>query len=305
MLGERKMKKYFLLVAILVIVLAFSVVLVACNDDSTDSTDNTNSEIMAIYESYVAYAQENGTTPLSYEEWLASIKGEPGKDGVNGEDGHTPEITIGENGNWFVDGVDTGVSAQGSTSKDHNGTEGLEFYPINDTECAVAVGTARLLHEIVIPSTYKNYTVTTILGGSGANGGFMNCSSLTSITIPDSVTSIGYCAFSSCDSLTSVVIEDGVTSIGENAFAWCASLTSIEIPSSVTSIGEHAFYECTSLASIEFEDTTDWYRVENETDWENKENGTLVNVSTPTYNDNLFVDENHGYYGYSYYWYKK
>ncbi len=117
--------------------------------------------------------------PFSYEEWLVSIKGEPGKDG------HTPEITIGENGNWFVDGVDTGVSAQGSTSKDHNGTEGLEFYPINDTECAVAVGTAKFLHEIVIPSTYKNYTVTTILGGDESNAGFVGCSSLTSIEFED------------------------------------------------------------------------------------------------------------------------
>ena len=293
MLGERKMKKYFLLVAILVIVLAFSVVLVACNDDSTDSTDNTNSEIMAIYESYVAYAQENGTTPLSYEEWLASIKGEPGKDG------HTPEITIGENGNWFVDGVDTGVSAQGSTSKDHNGTEGLEFYPINDTECAVAVGTAKLLHEIVIPSTYKNYTVTTILGGDNANAGFVGCPSLTSITIPDSVTSIGEYAFNYCSSLTSVVIGDSVTSIGEHAFFYCTSLTSVTIPNSVTSIGNWAFGGCTSLTSIEFEDTTDWYRVGNKTDWENKENGTLI---TQDLGINEFAS---GYYGSYRLWYKK
>ena len=40
-------------------------------------------------------------------------QGEPGKDGVDGEDGHTPVITIGENGNWYIDGVDTGVSANG------------------------------------------------------------------------------------------------------------------------------------------------------------------------------------------------
>ncbi|MBR6751181.1 MAG: leucine-rich repeat domain-containing protein [Clostridia bacterium] len=297
---------------------------------------------MAIYESYVAYAQENGTTPLSYEEWLASIKGEPGKDG------HTPEITIGENGNWFVDGVDTGVSAQGSTSKDHNGTEGLEFYPINDTECAVAVGTARLLHEIVIPSTYKNYTVTTILGGDELSAGFVGCSSLTSITIPDSVTSIGdwafggcssltsitipnsvtsignyafvscaftsivipssvtsmgYDAFSSCKSLTSVVIEDGVTSIGNWAFNYCTSLTSVTIPNSVTSIGNWAFCGCTSLTSIEFEDTTDWYRVGNKTDWENKENGTLITYPQD-FGINEFVSDytNNGPYRF---WYKK
>ena len=41
------------------------------------------------------------------------IQGVPGKDGIDGEDGHTPVITIGENGNWYIDGVDTGVSAKG------------------------------------------------------------------------------------------------------------------------------------------------------------------------------------------------
>ena len=256
--------------------------------------------------------------PFSYEEWLVSIKGEPGKDG------HTPEITIGENGNWFVDGVDIGVSAQGSTSKDHNGTEGLEFYPINDTECAVAVGTAKFLQEIVIPSTYKNYTVTTILGGDSSNAGFVSCPSLTSITIPDSVTSIGNNAFYKCTSLTSVVIPSSVTSIGEYAFNYCSSLTSVVIGDSVTSIGEHAFWhctsltsvtipnsvtsignwafgECTSLTSIEFEDTTDWYRVGNKTDWENKENGTLI-----TYPNDFGINEfASGYYGSYRLWYKK
>ena len=75
------MKKSILLVAILVIVLAFSMVLIACDDNSTDGTGNTDAEIMAIYDTYVAYAQENGTTPLSYEEWLATIKGEKGEKG--------------------------------------------------------------------------------------------------------------------------------------------------------------------------------------------------------------------------------
>jgi len=68
--------------------------------------------------------------------------------------------------------------------------------------------------------------------------------------IPDSVTSIGECAFLECNSLTSIIIPDSVTSIGVWAFAQCNSLTSINIPDSVTTIGNHAFYNCKSLTSI-------------------------------------------------------
>ncbi len=63
-----------------------------------------------------------------------------------------------------------------------------------------------------------------------------------SVTIPDSVTSIGEVAFSGCTSLTSVTIPDSVTSIGNSAFSDCDSLTSVTIPDSVTSIGYDAFY---------------------------------------------------------------
>ncbi|MBR1752743.1 MAG: leucine-rich repeat domain-containing protein, partial [Ruminococcus sp.] len=79
---------------------------------------------------------------------------------------------------------------------------------------------------------------------------FSDCTSLTSITIPNSVTSIGEAAFFYCRSLKSITIPDSVTSIGVWAFAYCTSLTSITIPDSVTSIGEYAFSRCTSLESI-------------------------------------------------------
>ena len=66
--------------------------------------------------------------------------------------------------------------------------------------------------------------------------------------IPDSVTSIGACAFLGCNSLTSIIIPDSVTSIGWLAFAYCNFLTSINIPDSVTSIEYCAFEECDSLS---------------------------------------------------------
>ena len=83
-----------------------------------------------------------------------------------------------------------------------------------------------------------------------ANTAFMDCYSLTSIDIPNSVISIGEDAFHSCYSLTSIIIPNSVTSIGEDAFSGCDSLTNIVIPNSVTSIGEGAFCGCDSLTNI-------------------------------------------------------
>ena len=79
---------------------------------------------------------------------------------------------------------------------------------------------------------------------------FYSCDSLTSIVIPDSVTSIGSSAFEGCTSLTSIVIPDSVTSIGSYAFSRCYSLTSMTIGASVTSIGDSAFEDCTNLKNI-------------------------------------------------------
>ena len=79
---------------------------------------------------------------------------------------------------------------------------------------------------------------------------FSGCSSIESITIPDSVTSIGEGAFSGCKNLKNVTIPDSVTSIGGSAFYGCSGLESITIPGSVTSIGGKAFYECGSLENV-------------------------------------------------------
>ena len=79
---------------------------------------------------------------------------------------------------------------------------------------------------------------------------FSECSSLHSVTIPDSVTSIGNWTFHRCSSLHSVTIPDSVTSIRDWAFLDCKSLQSVTIPDSVTSIGDGAFNGCESLQSV-------------------------------------------------------
>ena len=77
-----------------------------------------------------------------------------------------------------------------------------------------------------------------------------NSCEISSITIPESVSSIGHGAFVSCRKLSSIDIPESITRIESETFYLCSSLSSIVIPTSVTSIGESAFYNCSSLASI-------------------------------------------------------
>ena len=88
-------------------------------------------------------------------------------------------------------------------------------------------------------------SVTTI-----GNSAFDNCTSLRSVSIPNSVTSIGDFAFEECVNLRSIKIPDSVTSIGSSAFSHCTSLESANIPDSVKTIKQDTFAKCESLESI-------------------------------------------------------
>ena len=111
------------------------------------------------------------------------------------------------------------------------------------------------ISNIVIPETYNGIPLKKI-----ELYAFENCTSLTNITIPDSVTSIESGAFYGCISLTNIMIPDSVTSIGSYAFENCASLTNIMIPDSVTSIGAYAFDGCTSITSINVSENNSYYK---------------------------------------------
>ena len=114
---------------------------------------------------------------------------------------------------------------------------------------------------------------------------FRKCTSLTSIIIPNSVTSIGKETFYDCTSLTSVTIPDSVTSIDDRAFSGCSILTSIVIPDSVISIGAAAFSDCTSLASIVIPDsvTSIGLSALNNTPWYNAKPDGLIYINKVLY----------------------
>ncbi|MCL2065500.1 MAG: leucine-rich repeat protein [Candidatus Cloacimonetes bacterium] len=143
-------------------------------------------------------------------------------------------------------------------------TPGLNFTLIdNGTAYQVARGTANATH-IEIPAEYNGLPVTRI-----ADWGFSGFTTMTSINIPNSMTSIGDFAFQYCTGLTSVTIGSGLTSFGWAVFINCpvtffsvdsnvavglfsgfSTLATVHIGNSVTSIGENAFRNCTGLTSV-------------------------------------------------------
>ena len=79
---------------------------------------------------------------------------------------------------------------------------------------------------------------------------------ITKCIIPNSVTSIGYCAFACCESLKEIIIPDSVTSIDDGVFRYCVSLKEITLPDSITCIGYKPFYKCNFLKEIIFKGKT-------------------------------------------------
>lgn len=118
----------------------------------------------------------------------------------------------------------------------------FEFIP-NNTAVIVKKynGTAA---DVTIPSHYKGKPVTMI------DHAAFHDSAVTSVTIPDSVTSIPDDAFAFCSQLTNISIPNSVTFIGFSAFNSCTSLKSITLPSSLSTIQSNAFYNCGNLETI-------------------------------------------------------
>jgi len=137
---------------------------------------------------------------------------------------------------------------------------------------------------VVIPATYNGLPVTVIgrLGGTTtithitlpdsittvSNQAFQSLRNMESISLPDSVTAIGESAFSDCRQMTGITLSQNLTAIGPYAFARCLNLTQIHIPASVTSIGEGAFQNCYQQQSITYGGTmAQWNAIQKDKDW--------------------------------------
>ena len=134
-----------------------------------------------------------------------------------------------------------------------------------DISNGVVIGIGSCINaDIEIPKKHNGVTVVEI-----AENAFERNSSITSIKIPNGVTTIGSKAFYNCDSLKTVELSNNITTIGNRAFAHCYSLESIYISSSVEHIGLWAFECCVSLTTINYGGTIEeWHNLVADSDWD-------------------------------------
>lgn len=107
---------------------------------------------------------------------------------------------------------------------------------------------------LIIPDSVTNAGTTYAVVGIGY-AVFNGCTGLTSVSIPNTVTSIDAWAFNNCTGLTSLNIPNSITTIGDKAFKNCSGLTNLVLPSSVQSIGNSAFLGCTGIAVLDIPST--------------------------------------------------
>ena len=168
--------------------------------------------------------------------------------GANAFAGCTNLTSVNYEGDWSNLTIQSGNPAVEDAAKDAANEQLFDFAFTPDNTAVIVTnykykGTAA---DVTIPSRYKGKPVTAI-----NNAAFPN-SAVTSVTIPDSVTSIPDAAFVNCSQLTNISIPNSVTYIGFSAFDGCASLKSITLPSSLRTIGNSAFAGCPSLMTVTY-----------------------------------------------------
>lgn len=155
--------------------------------------------------------------------------------------------------------------------------------------------------DVTIPSRYQGKPVTMIDHAAFFNSAvtsvtipdsvtsifdeaFINCPKLTNISIPNSVTYIGFSAFSSCTSLKSITLPSSLSFISGALFLGCSQLTTIHIPVSVTSIGNNAFADCPSLMTVTYPGSkTQWDAISKGSNNDVLENNLVCNQLEATF----------------------
>lgn len=151
--------------------------------------------------------------------------------------------------------------------------DGIYYNRLSSDEFEVTHGDNKYTGDVVIPETvtYKNKVFKVVQIGIQAFAGctsltsvsipqgvtsflqvcFDGCSNLSSVTIPQSVTNLGWGSFSGCSNLSSISLPQGITTIEADVFSGCSSLISIILPEGITAIKSRAFLGCSSLSSID------------------------------------------------------
>ena len=160
----------------------------------------------------------------------------------------------------------TAFAADTSTVHEANDGEGIYRYAYKENEDGETVTITEFLgpvdpanpgpYDIDIPEKLDGYTVTGLGKDSFSIDDLysplyeIHLNKIHSVTIPQSVTSIGEDAFTNCRGLNSLTIDDAAISIGSWAFAQCYSLSSLSLGKKITTIGDHAFDDCRALTSV-------------------------------------------------------
>lgn len=215
---------------------------------SDDEQRAAYSQVQAAYAAYEALNDEQKALLPPAEDVF-----KPYFDYFNGMTQKAIIIASGEDGKitWTLDDAGT-LTITGTGSMNIWGSTDSPWYDYRDSIKKAVIGSG-----ITAIRAYQFYECTNMTSVSIPEtvtdiywSAFARCRSLASITLPSGITEINSSTFSECRSLTKITIPTGVTSIGDNAFQSCTSLTSITIPSTVTSIGGYAFFSCLKLASI-------------------------------------------------------
>ena len=152
-------------------------------------------------------------------------------------------------------------------------------YGDDEKNCYAVKCVDKTITSCVIPSEYNGLPVKIIRGF-----GFNECTQLSSITIPKSITTIGNWAFQSCSSLTTITLPNDVSEIFEAAFGNCSNLESIYLPRSLKTIGRNIFPYCPKLKNIYYEGfPAEWNQINKHKEWDlliRKNNYTIHYNST-------------------------
>ena len=264
----KKTKKLLVSFLASVSVLCGSLGLVACGGNDSTSSSGEATEIEKVYAQYVVYAQAQGEEPLSYEEWLATIKGEKGDKGDTGAQGEKGEQGIqgekGEQGEQGIQGEQGEQGEQGIQGEQGEQGIGIEKVELDENgDLVITLTDGTKLPPIEMPKTESSGSNSLIDKGATENLHYQKIAGKEEYRV------IGLGLAEESDIVISSTYKGlSVTEIGDVAFQDCTGLTSVTIGDSVTSIGFYAFANCRRLTSITFNGTKEeWNAIEKRSNW--------------------------------------